>query len=102
MAALRFSTQEASPDRPPPPASAAAVMDCSLSPRLAKFSPPTRGNRDNYHSVRFLTDFADQAVIMPLVLAVAVALALQGWRRGAFVWLAVVAVTFIVMLMLKL
>jgi membrane-associated phospholipid phosphatase len=41
-----------------------------------------------------LTDFADQAVILPLVLAVAVALAVQGWRRGASVWLAVVASVF--------
>jgi membrane-associated phospholipid phosphatase len=44
--------------------------------------------------VRYLTDFADQAVILPLVLAVAVALAVQGWRRGAIVWLAVVASVF--------
>jgi hypothetical protein len=49
-----------------------------------------------------LTDFADQAVIVPLVLAVAVALAVQGWRRGAWAWLAVVAATFSVMLGLKL
>jgi membrane-associated phospholipid phosphatase len=45
--------------------------------------------------VRYLTDFADQAVILPLVLAVAVALAVQGWRRGAFVWLIVVASVFL-------
>jgi membrane-associated phospholipid phosphatase len=52
--------------------------------------------------VRYLTDFADQAVILPLVLATAVALAVQGWRRGALVWLVVVAATFVVMLGLKL
>jgi membrane-associated phospholipid phosphatase len=52
--------------------------------------------------VRYLTDFADQAVIVPLVLATAVALALQGWRRGALVWLVVVATTFLAMLALKL
>lgn len=52
--------------------------------------------------MRFLTDFADQAVILPLVLAVAVALAVQGWRRGAVVWLAVVAATFAATLGLKL
>jgi membrane-associated phospholipid phosphatase len=45
--------------------------------------------------VRYLTDFADQAVILPLVLAVAVALAVQGWRRGAVVWLVVVASVFL-------
>jgi membrane-associated phospholipid phosphatase len=52
--------------------------------------------------VRYLTDFADQAVILPLVLATAVALVVQGWRRGALVWLIVVAATFVAMLVLKL
>jgi membrane-associated phospholipid phosphatase len=51
--------------------------------------------------VRFLTDFADQAVILPLVLAISIALATQGWRRGAILWLCVVGVTFGVMLALK-
>ena len=51
--------------------------------------------------MRYLTDFADQAVIIPLVLAVAIALAVQGWRRGAVVWLLVVAVTFFVTLTFK-
>jgi membrane-associated phospholipid phosphatase len=52
--------------------------------------------------VRYLTDFADQAVILPLVLATAIALAAQGWRRGALVWLLVVAATFAATLTLKL
>ncbi len=52
--------------------------------------------------VRYLTDFADQAVILPLVLAVAVALAVQGWRRGALVWLFVVAGVFFATLASKL
>lgn len=52
--------------------------------------------------MRYLTDFADQAVILPLVLAVAVALAAQGWRRGAMVWLVVVGVTFFATLTFKL
>jgi membrane-associated phospholipid phosphatase len=52
--------------------------------------------------VRFLTDFADQAVILPVVLAVALALAIQGWRRGALVWFGAVFATFAVMLLLKL
>jgi hypothetical protein len=43
--------------------------------------------------VRYLTDFADQAVVIPLVLAVAIVLAVQGWRRGALVWLVVFAGT---------
>jgi membrane-associated phospholipid phosphatase len=52
--------------------------------------------------VRYLTDFADQAVILPLVFATAIALALQGWRRGALAWLVVVGTTFVAMLALKL
>jgi membrane-associated phospholipid phosphatase len=52
--------------------------------------------------VRYLTDFADQAVVIPVVLAVAVALAVQGWRRGALVWLLVVAGTFTATLTFKL
>jgi membrane-associated phospholipid phosphatase len=35
---------------------------------------------------RFLTDFADQAVILPLLLAVGIALWWGGWRRGALAW----------------
>jgi membrane-associated phospholipid phosphatase len=50
----------------------------------------------------FLTDFADQAVILPVVFAIAIVLAMQGWRRGALVWLGVVFGTFGVMLVLKL
>ncbi len=50
----------------------------------------------------FLTNFADQAVILPVVLAIAIVLAMQGWRRGALVWLGVVCVTFTLMLVLKL
>ena len=52
--------------------------------------------------MRYLTDFADQAVILPLVFAVAIALALQGWRRGALTWLIVVAGTFAATLAAKL
>jgi membrane-associated phospholipid phosphatase len=52
--------------------------------------------------VTYLTDFADQAVILPLVLAVAITLAIQGWRRGAVTWVAVVATTFVATLAFKL
>ena len=52
--------------------------------------------------LNFLTDFADQAVVLPLVLAVALVLALQRWPRGALAWLAAIAGTFSVMLILKL
>nr|WP_294529843.1 phosphatase PAP2 family protein [uncultured Rhodopila sp.] len=52
--------------------------------------------------MRYLTDFADQAVILPLVFAVAIALAVQGWRRGAITWLIVVISTFAATLAFKL
>ena len=52
--------------------------------------------------MQYLTDFADQAVVLPVVVAIAVALAAQGWRRGALAWLGVVAASFAVMLGLKL
>lgn len=52
--------------------------------------------------MRYLTDFADQAVILPVVIAVAAALWWQGWRRGAFIWLGVVGATFAAILSAKL
>ena len=45
-------------------------------------------------SIWFLTDFADQAVILPLSLVVAITLWCVGWRRGALAWAGVVGVTF--------
>ena len=51
--------------------------------------------------VKFITDFADQAVILPLVVAIAFTLFLQ-WRRGAIAWLMVIAATFVTMFILKL
>ena len=48
----------------------------------------------------FLTDFADQAVILPLALAIGIALLMQGWRRGAAAWAAAVFATFAAMLAL--
>lgn len=52
--------------------------------------------------MKFLTDFADQAVVLPLVFAVSVVLACQGWRRGAAAWLVTIGGTFAAMLVLKL
>jgi membrane-associated phospholipid phosphatase len=52
--------------------------------------------------MNFLTDFADQAVVLPVVAAIAIVLIAQGWRRGALVWLAVVSATFGAVLVLKL
>ncbi len=50
----------------------------------------------------FLTDFADQAVVLPVALCIAVALMLLGWRRGAAAWLVGVVGTLGAMLVLKL
>jgi membrane-associated phospholipid phosphatase len=58
--------------------------------------------RHNPTTMRFLTDFADLAVMLPVVLTIAIGLVLQGWRRGALVWLGVVGATFLAMLVLKL
>jgi hypothetical protein len=52
--------------------------------------------------VTFLTDFADQAVILPIVIAITIALLAQGWRRGAAAWAGTILATFGVMLGLKL
>ncbi|HEX2941500.1 MAG TPA: phosphatase PAP2 family protein [Rhodopila sp.] len=52
--------------------------------------------------MRYITDFADQAVILPLVLAVAAVLWWQGWKRGALIWLVVTGGTFAAILTAKL
>jgi membrane-associated phospholipid phosphatase len=52
--------------------------------------------------VNFITDFADQAVVLPVAMAVAIGLLAQGWRRGAAAWTLVVAATFGATLALKL
>jgi|SRR6185312_8033755 len=49
----------------------------------------------------FLTDFADQAVLLPVAVAVAIVLVLLGWRRGALAWTVGVCGTLAVMLGLK-
>ncbi len=54
------------------------------------------------YGVHFLTDFADQAVILPLTIAVTVSLLVQRWRRGAAVWLLGVTATLAITLALKL
>jgi membrane-associated phospholipid phosphatase len=49
----------------------------------------------------FLTNFADQAVVLPLTLVTASMLALTGWKRGAMFWLVAVAATLGTMAALK-
>jgi membrane-associated phospholipid phosphatase len=52
--------------------------------------------------VRFLTDFADLAVLLPLALCVGGGLALAGWRRGALAWAVAIGGTLGVILVMKL
>jgi len=52
--------------------------------------------------VRFLTDFADLAVVLPLALCVGCGLALAGWRRGALAWAGAIGGTLSVILVMKL
>ncbi len=49
-----------------------------------------------------MTDFADQAVVLPAAIVVLAALALLGWRRAALAWALCVAATLGVTLALKL
>jgi membrane-associated phospholipid phosphatase len=52
--------------------------------------------------VHFLTDFADEAVVLPATLAVGLLLFAQGWRRGAAAWLGAIGLTLGAVLLLKL
>lgn len=52
--------------------------------------------------MRFVTDFADQAVVLPVAAIVLLVLLATGWRRGALAWAACVAGTLVAMLVLKL
>ena len=50
----------------------------------------------------FVTDFADQAVLIPSVIAVAVGFGVAGWHRGALAWSGVLAATWGSIFLLKL
>jgi membrane-associated phospholipid phosphatase len=50
----------------------------------------------------FFTDFADQAVVLPLAIVVALVLGVMGWWRGVLAWAGAVCGTLAVMLVLKL
>ena len=53
-------------------------------------------------AMRFLTDFADEAVVLPLIATVALMLGVLGWRRGAVAWLAAIGISFAAVLVFKL
>jgi membrane-associated phospholipid phosphatase len=49
-----------------------------------------------------VTDFGDQAVVLPLVVGIALLFVLSDWRRGALAWTAVMGGTLGLILVLKL
>ncbi len=49
----------------------------------------------------FLTDFADEAVLLPMAALIAVALGVAGWWRGLAAWVGAVGFTLAVVLVLK-
>ena len=51
--------------------------------------------------MKFLTDFGDQAVVLPLTAAIAITLLVFGWWRGAIGWAVAVPGVFAVVLSLK-
>ncbi len=51
--------------------------------------------------MQFLTDFADQQVMLPLGFVLGLMLALSGWKRGALVWMAGVSGTLACLAALK-
>ena len=71
-------------------------------PACSGHAKPYQAGCDRGSSVKFLTDFADEAVVLPLALAVGVALLALGWRRGAMAWVLTVAGTLAAVLVLKL
>ncbi len=52
-------------------------------------------------AMKFLTDFADQGVILPVTLMTLLAFAILRWRRGVLAWIGVLGTTFVLMLLLK-
>lgn len=50
----------------------------------------------------FVTNFADQAVLVPSAIAVAIGFGVAGWHRGALAWSGVLACTWVSILLLKL
>jgi membrane-associated phospholipid phosphatase len=54
-----------------------------------------------YH-YQFITDFGDQAVVLPLVVGIALLFVLSDWRRGALAWTAAMGGALGLILVLKL
>jgi membrane-associated phospholipid phosphatase len=59
------------------------------------------GSQGWFTLVTYISNFADEAVVLPLALVVALLLALAGWWRGLAAWIVSVGVTLATMLLLK-
>ena len=76
---------------------------------LRRIDSVSNGPRDKQDRKRrlvsiaaFVTDFADQAVLVPSAIAVAIGFGTAGWHRGALAWSGVLACTWVSILLLKL
>lgn len=49
-----------------------------------------------------VSDFGDQALILPFAIGIGLLLALSGWRRGALTWAGAIGATLMLILLLKL
>jgi len=49
-----------------------------------------------------ISDFADQAVILPLTVGTGLLLAMSGWPRGAIAWVLAIGATLVLVMLLKL
>ena len=49
-----------------------------------------------------ISDFADQAVTLPLAVGTGLLLAASGWRRGAIAWMVAIGATLGLIVLLKL
>ena len=63
---------------------------------------PVPAHRSGIVDAVGVTNFGDQAVVLPLAVAIAVVFALSGWRRGALAWTAAIGGTLALVLLLKL
>jgi membrane-associated phospholipid phosphatase len=52
--------------------------------------------------IRFITDFGDQAMLLPLAIGIGLILVLSHWRRAALAWTIGIGGTYLTMLVLKL
>jgi len=63
---------------------------------------PVPANRFGIVDAVGVTNFGDQAIVLPLAVGVALVFALSGWRRGALAWTSAIGGTFALIVLLKL